>query len=128
MPGSLSKYWKDRSDAQGKELFWPGTIDGYPVRGEIPGAMRQEEFENIPLVYDAQAKYFNLPDEMEEYLQVIDRAANGWYQLRHERVVQPYDPETQTEVVFLQWLEIHGEVPDAKSSFTKPQKGPRRAD
>lgn len=58
---------------------------------------------------------------MDEYLEVIDRAANGWYQLRHERVVQPWDAETQVEVVFLQWLEIHGEVPDAKHPARKAQ-------
>lgn len=115
MPGSLSKYWKQKKDTSGNNLFWPGTSDGYPVRGSIPPTLKQDEFEDIPLVYDAKADYFRLPEQLDEYLNVIDKAANGWFQLRHERVVKPYDPETGEEVIFLQWLEIHGEIPDVKS-------------
>ena len=115
MIGSLSKYWKQNQDTRGNQLHWPGTIDGYPVRGQATPVTSQNEFENIPLVYDAKGKYFILPDDLTEYLDVIDRCANGWYQLRHERFLG-FDPETKKETVFLQWLEIHGEIPDAKSA------------
>lgn len=112
--GSLRKYFEISKDGLNKPIHWPGTVDGFPFRGDL-GTTTQKEYENIPLVYDAKCQIFELPSQMEEYLLVIDRCANGWYRLRHERFLG-WDPVTKSESVFLQWLEIYGEPSGAKSA------------
>lgn len=114
MPGSLSKYWHVRQDRQGVPLYWPGTLDGYPLRGQMPPTTKQHEYEDIPLVYDASGSIFELPAQMAEYLEVIDKCANGWWQLRQDQFLG-WDSEKKVLYRFVQWLEIHGEVPITKS-------------
>lgn len=112
--GSTRKYAGQSRDDAGNVLHWPGTADGFPVRSDGAPTTTQGEYDSLPLVYDAKCKILELPAQMEEYLKVIDKAANGWYQLRHERFLG-WDPGTKSEHVFLQWLEIYGEpAADAK--------------
>jgi len=116
--GSLSKYFGMRADEDGQKLFWPGTLEGFPLRSPAPPTTTQDEFEKIPLVYDAKVKALQLPRDVEEYQRIIDRCANGWYVLRHERISE-YDKEKECYYVLLQWLEIYGETPPEKS-FADP--------
>lgn len=114
MAGSLSKYWRIQNDRNGLPLHWPGTIDGFPLRGRAPPLTTQQEYEKIPLVYDASGQIFALPEQLPDYLEVIDRCANGWWVLRQDQFLS-WDAKKQTLYRFVQWLEIHGEVPNAKS-------------
>lgn len=118
MPGSLSKYFSQSNDSFGNKLWWPGTLDGYPFRSTAPPQpMKQEEFEKIPLVYDAKVAVLELPRDNDKYVEILDKCANGWYQLRHERI--DYDSTKDVYRIFLQWLEIYGETPTTKSAFEK---------
>lgn len=108
MYGSLSKYWRTRTDGAGNPLHWPGTIDGYPVRGR-PGLVRQDEFEQTPLTADARGRIFELPRELGEYLEVVDRCANGLWHLRLDQFLE-WDSASKTMYRFVQWLEVYGEA------------------
>lgn len=116
--GSIKKYaGKQKTDDTGTPLHWPGTMDGFPVRSPVAPATTQKEFEDIPLVYDAKGKFLELPAQMAEYLDIIDKAANGWYQLRHEKFLG-WDAEKKIQYMFIQWLEIYGEPAASKSSLS----------
>lgn len=113
--GRLSKYFGTPSDPQGQPLHW-GELGNFPLRGHVPPMMKAEEAEKIPLVCDAKSALLELPADEVRYNEIIDRCANGWYQLRHEKFIERTDkPGTLT--VFLAWLEIYGEVPTSKSAW-----------
>lgn len=110
MYGSLSKYWNTRTDSQGNRLYWPGTAEGYPVRA--PGGappVRQGEYERTPTSCDARGRIFELPREMDAYLDVVDRCANGLWVLRMDQFLE-WDSAGKTMYRFVQWLELYGEV------------------
>lgn len=105
MAHRIAKYFGTPSDSVGNPLSWPGTLDGFPCKGPMPKAMKQEEYEDIPLTFDAKVAILQLPKDIEKYQEVIDRVANGWYQLRHEKIDKNEDGTYQ---VFLQWIEVFG--------------------
>lgn len=115
MVGSLRKYFDIRSDQAGNILHWPGTADGYPFRGPEVPVTTQGEYEQLPIVYDAKSKLLIIPDDLDEYNNIIDKCANGWFVLRHEKFLN--NEATGTIRVFLSWLEIYGEKPSEKSAF-----------
>ncbi len=115
----IRKYFDQKHDSLGKPLWWPGTSEGYPVRGELPKDLKQEEYENIPIVYDAKVDILELPRDNEKYAAIVDKCANGWYVLRHEKI--EFDPTKGIYRVFLQWLEIYGESSIKKSPFYTDQ-------
>lgn len=105
----LKKYFDEATDSQGNPLTWPGTVDNFPFRGP-PGTLKQEEFEQIPIVYDAKIDIFELPADKEKYEYIIDKCANGKYILRHEKI--DYDNEKKCYRILLSWLEVFGESPE----------------
>ena len=112
MHGSLKKYFSQSTDGSGNKLYWPGTIDGYPVRG-MPSLTTDREYSEIPVVYDAKCAILELPADQARYEEIIDKCANGWFHLRHEKI--DYDTAKGVYRVFLQWLEIYGENTGVKS-------------
>lgn len=109
MPTPLAKYFGTAQDPAGQPLFWPGTPDGFPFRGTMPPAMKQEEWEDSANIVDAKTDILELPRDLDKYTEVIDRAANGWYQIRKEII--NYDEKEKVYRVLLQWLEIYGQPP-----------------
>ena len=113
--GSMQKFFADRGGPESQHagtLHWPGTADGFPVRGAA-GDLRQQEFEDIPLSLDYKSREFQLwkPDEKDEFDAVMDRIVNGWY-MQHKR--EDYRV-TEGRIVWLEWVQIYGEVPDGKT-------------
>jgi len=115
----ILKYFGERGgtdSAHGGQLHWPGTTSGFPFRGtSVPPTLTSDETEEIPLAFDFHCKMFELwnEDELKEYRQIRDRAANGWYQLVH--IERLYDEEHGSWRVYLEWNQIYGELPKGKS-------------
>lgn len=113
MAGSISKYFGTKTDSLGNPIFW-GHPSDFPFRGDLPPMLKGDEYDKIPLVYDAKSAWLDIPKDQERYDSIIDHCANGWWQMRHERF---YEGKDGTLKVFLAWLEVHGEVPNSKSAW-----------
>lgn len=116
--GSMQKYLSlaaSRPGAIGSEphngpLSWPGTLDGFPVRGQTE-YLRGQDIQDIPHVADFHSRKFELwnPDDHKEFNTVMDRIANGWY--RERRRIDRWCEEFNSLVVWLEWVQIYGEIP-----------------
>ena len=118
MSGAQVKFFGEQDTrVHGGPLYWPGTADGFPVRGRA-GDLLPHEYSDIPLVMDYRAERFRLwePAELKKFLQVMDRIVNGWY--RQCRRTDNWDEEHQGLVVWLEWVQIYGEIPDGKAPRT----------
>lgn len=114
--GSLLKYFNDKGGPDhGGTLHWPGTIDGYPFRGEVVPNLTQRELEEVPLVLDYHARSFKMwvPEEADLFVKIMDRIGNGIY-MQHKRF-DNYVPEHMDYVVRLEWFQIYGEHPSARN-------------
>lgn len=112
--GSMRKFFADVGGNQhGGALTWPGTVDGYPFRGNVPD-MRQDEFQEIPLALDYKAQLFKLfdPVDAEAFANVMDRIVNGWY-MQHKRIDR-WSDDPCGPIVWLEWVQIYGESPAGK--------------
>ena len=124
MHGRLSKYFGTREDSSGNKLFWSQHGE-YPFRGNPPAMMKDEEFEQIPLSYDASSELIELPKDQKRYDEIIDHCANGWWQLRHERFIEHTKEDPPRLMVFVAWLEIYGEIPGNKSPWENIKNAPQ---
>lgn len=117
--GSLRKYFGEQGNGQATgqggqhpgRLFWPGTLEGYPVLAENAGHVRQEEIENVELQSTFYSGWFNLVDEAQKakFDQVMDRISNNWYVLKNRK--DHYDEKTGHYRVWLEWCQIYGRLP-----------------
>lgn len=110
----MLKFFADRGGADhGGDLSWPGTADGFPVRGPVPN-LKQEEYQDIPLALDFKSERFCLwvPEEKARFEIIMDRVINGWY-MQHKRVDRWSDDHCGM-VVWLEWAQIYGETAAAK--------------
>ena len=112
----MLKFFSDQGGAQsahGGQLTWPGTADGFPVRGAVPDLM-QDEYDNIPLALDYKSGLFKLfdPAEKQAFDNIMDRIVNGWF-MQHRRIDRWSDQHCGM-VVWLEWVQIYGETPGAK--------------
>lgn len=120
MFGPTSKFFGTRG-GPGTEhkgnLHWPGTAEGFPVRtyGEGLPNLRQEEFEDLPKILDYHSQRFLLwlPEEKAAFDIIMDRIANGWYSL--SRRIDRWSDQNLGLAVWLEWVQIYGEVPQSKS-------------
>lgn len=115
--GSMRKFFSDRGgpDSPHREnLTWPGTEDGFPYRGSVSD-LKQDEFEQIPLGLDYHSQAFRLwePTEKAAFDDVMDRIVNGWY--KQHRRVDRWSDDPCGMIVWLEWVQIYGETPNAKS-------------
>lgn len=109
---SLLKYFADKGGPEhGGTLHWPGTLDGFPFRGDKVPNLTQQEMENIPLALDFKSKSFRqwIAEEKKEFDKVMDCIANGIY-MQHKRF-DNYVPEHMEYVTRLEWVQIYGEHP-----------------
>lgn len=107
---SFQKYYGDRGGQRhgDQPLHWPGTIDGFPVRGQISADLKQRETEDVPLSYDFYSRMFELwdPAQKQEFDEVNDRVINGWYRLFKR--ADNWDEEKKHYRVWLEWGQIYG--------------------
>jgi hypothetical protein len=116
--GSMLKYFRDNGGPDhGGDLHWPGTMEGFPFRGDRAPDLHQEEFETIAHAMDYHSKLFELwkPEEKQAFDDVMDRIVNGWF-MQHRRHDQWTDDGL---AVWLEWVQVYGEVPNTKV----PQNG-----
>ena len=111
---SIKKYFGEiGGPAHGNDrLHWPGTLDGYPVRGNASVAdLKKEELDNIDLRLDFKSKMFELwdPDQKTEFDDVNDKIVNGWYLLQRRN--DHWDEEKKHFRVWLEWAQVYGMLP-----------------
>lgn len=114
---SIKKYHNERGGPRhdNQNLFWPGTLDGFPAIGPSSvGDLKKEEFESLELRYDFKSKMFELWDAVQkaEFDDINDRIVNGWYYL--QRRSDHWDEENKHYRVWLEWCQVYGMVPNAK--------------
>jgi hypothetical protein len=100
------KYFGRPAAKDGTPFAWPGTQEGYPFKGKSPPLVRQEEYEETPIAVDLGTAILEIPTQMEEYCEIMDKIANGAWVLRSELVREHTDPGKW--VVWLTWLEPYG--------------------
>jgi hypothetical protein len=108
---SRRKYFGDRggpTSRHGDFLQWPGTADGFPIRGPA-GDLKQHEFEDIPHVIDYRSDKFKLwvAEDKKRFDDIMDRIANGLCH-RHNRI-DKWNDEHEGLLVWLEWFEIYGD-------------------
>ena len=114
MLGSLRKYIEQsKNENHNGELLWPGTADGFPVRGPVSN-LKQEEYEEVPVVFDYYSRLFDMSVDEDKQLfdYTMDRIVNGWYRL-HKRI-DKWSDGSSSPMVWLEWVQIYGESPHAK--------------
>lgn len=124
----LNKYSRERQDADGEPLFWPGGPEGWPFRGRQPPQTHQEEFDTLQPVGKLRCRVFYLDndDDVKAYTIVRDKCANHLFvPVDRDRA---WDPERKTYRIFLEWLEMAYELPpkenlDAIHQFTAQPQG-----
>src|SRR5687767_5409072 len=99
MPASITKFFEQRS-SNGQNLYWGrAAIDGLPYRGHFPPNFTQEEFEDRTIkVKDPHVEEFDIsvPAKKTAYLNVLDGAANGWFEIIYIRRPGEFDPARPT--------------------------------
>lgn len=114
--GSIFKYFGEQGGPNSTHkgaLHWPGTMDGFPFRGDQIPDLKADEIEDVPPVLDFHCGTFKLwiPEELEKYQEIRDRAANGWYNIQFiHRDTSKHDQIS----VYLEWIQIYGELPNGK--------------
>lgn len=111
---STKKYYGERDgSAHGDDrLHWPGTLDGFPVRGPaLPPDLKKEELENLDTALDFKSKMFELWDDAQkaEFDNVNDKIINGWY--FQQRRSDNWDDSRKHFRVWLEWAQVYGELP-----------------
>ena len=119
---SLVKYMNQINGGSRGRLHWGrADLDGAPFRGNAPPIGPEEELESrLTRVHDARNRIFDTSDPKEnaDYMQVVDRIVNGWYQLvhrKHRHVLVKYKDKDGMKVVkmkvlvYVEWLEPYME-------------------
>lgn len=121
---SFFKYYRERADADGEKLWWPGGPDGFPFRGSQPPQTTGDQYDGLKLTGKARVRLFYLskPEDYRDYIQVRDKCANGLYaQLDRDRV---WDEDTKNYRIWLEWVELGYDTPPTEviqNAFTPIQ-------
>ncbi len=113
---SFFRYYRERQDADGEPLFWPGGPEGFPFRGQQPPQTRQEEYEDLKPTGKLKCRVFYLNNEVDlrDYTIIRDKCANGLFiPVDRDRV---WDEEKKNYRIFLEWLEMGYELPPKEST------------
>lgn len=111
MRGSMFKYIDQREDERGQTLFWPGSAEGFPFRGERPSGLRDSEYEDLKITGDFYHRtfYFDDPADADDYRTVMDRIGNGWY-MQKDRI-REWDTDRRCYRVYLEWMQMYAVSP-----------------
>jgi hypothetical protein len=113
----MLKFFQDTGGPEtehGGTIHWPGTVDGFPYRGEEIPNLKQHEAADVPLALDYRSALFCLwkKEDKEQFDIIMDRIVNGWY-MQHKRDDQWIESK-QHYTVWLEWAQIYGEAVSAK--------------
>lgn len=102
---SLIKYARAAGNNPGQTTHWGrAEHDGLPFRGAAP-MFRDDEFDDrVVRVADFRFGFFDVKEQTQanEYGQVMDRCANGWFELKHiERF------RNGTTEHYVEWVEYY---------------------
>ena len=111
---SIKKYYGENGGPGhgGDKLHWPGTMDGYPVRGNaFPPDLKKEELEGLDLQLDFKSRMFELwdPAQKAEFDDVNDKIINGGDLLQRRN--DNWDEENKHFRVWLEWAQVYGMLP-----------------
>lgn len=116
--GSMAKFFDERGGAAHRgSIWWPGTVDGFPYRGDAPPLLKAHEAANVAAVMDFHSRRFNLwvPEDKAAFDDIMDRVVNGWY-AQHKRFDRWQMVEGLEQLsVWLEWVQIYGETITGKS-------------
>lgn len=115
--GSMQKYFSEEGgDAHGGALTWPGTREGFPLRGPVPKLLTPQEVEKIKHEFDYKSRLFDMAnaDDQAAYNDVQERILIGWYALR-KRIDKWQDHESAPRI-WLEWVQIYGSGASLKKS------------
>lgn len=98
------------TQAGGDQLHWPGTSQGFPVRGN-PGLLTDAEYRSIPHRLEYHSKRFDLWDQAQhaEFNKIMNHIVNHLY-FQHKRE-DHWMTEHSAMSVWLEWIEVYGEAP-----------------
>ena len=108
---SLLKFVDETKTKDGANLHWSrADIDGVPFRG-VPVPLKEEEYEAKTIksfsAYNG-VFYTGKKEENDKYLEVLDKTANGWWQLVHiDRYRKDGDPYFH---IYVEWLEPYRQM------------------
>jgi len=106
MSDGLVKF-RDVQKTGDRSLYWSrASIDGAPLRARAAPTYTEQEFEEkVVRVKDFQFRKFRMRnrEDRKAYREVMDRIANGWYQLVHIR------RNWRKEVFYVEWVEFYME-------------------
>lgn len=111
----IRKYYGEHGGSQhsNQQLYWPGTLDGFPVASHPGNApdLKKEELENLELRLDFKSKMFALWDaaQKSEFDEINDKIVNGWYMLQKRS--DHWDDEHKHYRVWLEWCQVYGMIP-----------------
>lgn len=110
MNNSLFKYIDERSDENGRPLFWPGGPGGFPFRGPVPPDLTENEYENLKITGDFYVRTFwmNDVDDVTAYRNIMDRVNSGWFYIRDRDRV--WSEKQQCHVIYLEWVQVYNET------------------
>ncbi len=126
--GSYFRYYKERQDADGVPLWWPGGPGGFPVRGQQPPQTTDAEYAKLQLSGKFRCRTFYLAKEedLRDYILVRDKCSNQLY-IPIDRDRQ-WDEETNDYRIYLEWLELGYDTPPVQSGATDAIRNYTKAD
>jgi hypothetical protein len=113
-------FLKYLAEGGGELSFGRANVDGMPFRG--PRALlREDEYEELTtVVKDGHVAVLDLskPEDLEKLQQIVDRAANGWYQLStldHKWIINEKDGSCRV-MAYCVWAVPHRELDPRRAS------------
>lgn len=110
---NMLKFFADRGgeDHGGGHLFWPGSPDGLPFRGDAAPDLRKREMEELEVQADFHSKMFCLwkDEDHAEFNRIMERDAAGWYSVKKR--YDHYEAEHHGYRVWLEWLQHYAVSP-----------------
>jgi hypothetical protein len=107
MATSLMKFMNRKDGGSRGQLHWGrADIDGLPFRGsQVPLYRNDEAEERLVRVRDPKngTFYTGDPEQNAKYLDVLDGAANGWYEIPF--LERWRNPDDNYHYVYVEWLE-----------------------
>lgn len=108
---SLLKYVEQKKSQDGASLHWSrAIIDGVPFKG-MTAPLKEEEYE-ASTIRSCDARngtfYTGNPEQNALYLEVLDKAANNWWQIVH---IDRYRKEGDEYLyIYVEWLEHYRQL------------------
>lgn len=101
------RYFRSK-DNNGEPLFWPGSQDGHPFRGQMPPDLTQEEYDQLVTVHDSRTRILDLSkqEDLDFYNMIVDQQAKNISVIRKELI----EPTATAWRVLLQWYDLSSQM------------------